>query len=105
MQYSPPFSDLFTITASGVDERQVLQCCGAVRDILKRELRGREDVNILGIAPLPVVKVSNRFRYRVTVAAHGDKQVRRLISDILIYCNTDKRFRGVSVFADPMPSE
>ena len=100
LQESPPFCDLYTITASGLDESQTLRCAAFVRDALLISLTGRPDVRILGPAPLPVLRVNNRYRYSVTLACRGDKAARAAVSDIVIRCCTDKAFRGVSIFAD-----
>ncbi len=105
VQYSPPFSDLITITASAMEESAVVRCCADIRDWLLREIRGREDIQILGPAPLPVVKVNNRYRYHVTVHCTFDKEIRSLIAGILYQCNTAKEYKGISVFADLNPME
>jgi primosomal protein N' (replication factor Y) len=100
LQESPPFCDLYTITASGLDESQVLRCAAFIRDELLCSLAGRTDVRILGPAPLPVLRVNNRYRYNVTLACRGDRAARAAVSAIVIRCSTDNAFRGVSVFAD-----
>jgi len=105
MQYCPPFADIVTVTASGTDESAVLRCCAYVRDRLSAELAGREDARVLGPAPLPVVRVNNRYRYRVTLHCLYNKEIRTLIAGVLIQCNTAREFRGVSVFADYNPME
>jgi len=105
MQNAPPFSDLFSITASGLAENDVLRCIHAVCDSLRSDLRGRQDVSLLGPAPLPVVRVNNRFRYRVNIACRADTGIRRLLAKILTDFSQDKRFKGVSVFADSDPLE
>ena len=105
LQYCPPFADIVTVTASGADESVVLGCCSYIRDRVFNELRSREDVNVLGPAPLPVVRVNNRYRYRVTLHCRYDRDIRTLISGMLIQCNTVKEFKGVSVFADYNPME
>ena len=64
-------------------------------------LSGR--LNILGPTPLPVVKVNNRYRYRINIICHQDSEVRHLISRVITDCSTDRRFRGVAVFADNNP--
>ena len=72
---------------------------------LKSELASREDVTVLGPAPLPIVRVNNRYRYRVSIHCTGDKEIRTLVSVLLIQCNTAKEYKGVSVFADYNPME
>jgi len=105
LQNCPPFSEIVTVTASAADESAVLRCCTDIRDRLVRELRSREDVVILGPAPLPVVRVNNRYRYRITIHCKFDKQIRTLLSGVLIQSNTAKEYKGVSVFADYNPME
>ncbi|MBQ0134389.1 MAG: primosomal protein N', partial [Clostridiales bacterium] len=105
LQYSPPFSDTLALTATGEEEITVLSCADYIRDVCRAELWGREDVQVLGPAPLSVVRVNRRYRYRVTVACHCDRAVRELVSSLLIHCNTAKEYKGVSVFADMDPME
>lgn len=105
LQYCPPFADVVTITVSAPDESAVLRCCTYIRNCLTRELRHRNDIRLLGPAPLPVVRVNNRYRYRVTVHGVFDKEIRTLTAGLLIHCNTAKEYKGVSVFADLNPME
>ena len=105
LQNAPPFCTLFAITASGLDESAVLRCIHTIRDWLGASLREVPGCGILGPAPLPVVRVNNRYRYRVSIACQADAGIRRLISQIVMDCNSDKRFKGVSVFADNDPMD
>ncbi|MCD7845910.1 MAG: primosomal protein N', partial [Oscillospiraceae bacterium] len=65
---TPPFSEMFVLTAAGEDEDAVLRCC---RDI-RRELLGLtetlSDVKVLCPAPMPVDRMNKSWRYRVTVS-------------------------------------
>ena len=105
LQQAPPFAETLVLTATGLVEGDVLRCCRDIRRLLEAELRGREDVRILGPAPLPVLRVNRRFRYRVTISGSCDKAVRQLVSGVLIHCNSAKEYKGVSVFADMDPME
>ena len=105
MQYCPPFSQMLTVSAIGTEESAVLSGCAAVRTILERQLSGEENLVILGPAPYPVVKVSRRFRYKITLLCQADRKIRELVGKLLIYCNTNKQFRGVSFYADINPVE
>jgi primosomal protein N' (replication factor Y) len=105
LQYCPPFADIVTVTASGAEESDVLRCCTRIRNYLKEKLVDREDVSILGPAPLGIVRVNNRYRYHVVLHCRYDRAVRALISQVLIIANTAKEYRGVSVFADYNPME
>ena len=103
LQHPPPFADIISITASGAEESAVLKCCSDIHSILAASVRSRPDVNILGPAPLPVVKVNNRYRYRVNLSCRADKEMRELVSAVLIKLNSSGKYRGVSIFADNNP--
>lgn len=83
----------------------MLRGCTHIRDRLRAELAGREDTDVLGPAPLPVVRVNNRYRYRVTIHCRYDKEIRLRVAALLTECNTAKEYKGVSVFADYNPME
>lgn len=103
MAGTPPFSEMYVLTATGADENAVVRCC---RDIRAEMLRLSHDVpgiRVLGPAPLPVAKVNNTWRYRVTVCGPESKAVRLAVSSVLIRCNTEKQYRGVTVYADFNP--
>ena len=105
LQGTPPFYDIISVTASGLSEDQVLRCCADIRNVLHASVKNRTDVSILGPAPLAVVKVNNRYRYRVNVCCHADSEMRKIISAILIKFNSDAKYKGVSIFADNNPSD
>ena len=105
LQNTPPFADIIAITASGTVESTVIKCCSDVCRVLKASTGARCDVRILGPAPLPVVRVNNRYRYRVNICCKADKQLRELVSSVLIRCARSGKYRGVSVFADNNPSD
>lgn len=98
---TPPFCEILTVTASGLNESSVLRCCAYIRDYLQRETHG--EIQILGPAPLPVVRVNNRYRYRVTLYCKEKRALRQTVANIVMYCNTNQKFRDVSVFADDNP--
>lgn len=102
LQGTPPFRDLLAVTASGLDEDRVIEACRFVKRRLGELLRGKE-AELLGPTPLAVVRVNNRYRYRVNISCVSDSAVRAAVAQSVIECCTDKRFRGVSAFADNDP--
>ena len=100
LQWCPPFSDLFSLTAVGTIEAQVLRCLTRAKQLLSGELRNRADVRILGPAPLAVTRVNNRFRYRLTLACADDRAVRELLARVILTLGADKAFKGVTVYGD-----
>ncbi len=105
IQWCPPFSDLFCITATGTDENLVLRALLQAKNILKQQLRNYAGARILGPAPLPVVRVNNRYRYRLILACKDDKEIRELVSSIIVHCSKSSEFKGVSVFGDINPTQ
>ncbi|MBR1496212.1 MAG: primosomal protein N' [Oscillospiraceae bacterium] len=105
VQKCPPFFDLAALTVTGGEEGQVLRCCAVLKDLLVRSLADQSGAEVLGPAPAPIVRVMNRYRYRLTLRCALDRVTRGLISKALIFCNTDRAFRGVSVYADINPLE
>ena len=102
LQNAPPFTDHLSVTISGMTESLVVEAGRFVRDRLEA-LIGRKKADFLGPTPLNVVKVNNRFRYRVHINCIAGASIRGFIAQAVIECNTDKRFRGVSVFAENDP--
>ncbi len=106
----PPFADLFTLTVSGADEDQVIRACIALRDALRIETARRDELRtteteVLGPAGASVVKVNNRFRYRVYIVAKNTPEIRRLISEFLFAFYKHKENHGLDIFADCNASE
>ena len=100
----PPFADLFIFTVSGIDEGSVLRAAAGVRETLKYLFAAPEmaagEPEILGPAPAPVLKVNNRFRYRVLLVGKNTKAVRDRISWVLKNFGKDRANRGLSIFVD-----
>ena len=107
VQKCPPYTQLIALTATGADEYQVLKCCGELKKLLLHGLRELDETgaDVLGPAPYPVVKVLGRFRYKLTLRCRPDRALRSLVSKLLVYSNTNKTYRGVSVYADLDPLE
>lgn len=103
LQHTPPFADLLAVTVSGVDEDQVVRGARYVRERLEF-LIGLHRASFLGPSPLSVVKINNRFRYRVHISCRADSALRAFVAQVVIECSTDKRFRGLSVFAENDPT-
>ena len=103
LQDSPPFSDLLCITVSGENERAVVEACRFVKSRAEALLRNSKNTEMLGPTPLTVVRVKYRFRYRVIIKCISDSAHRSAVSAIITECSTDKRFRGLSFYADYDP--
>ena len=105
LQNAPPIVERYTVTASGQNEEQVEFSTRYLFDLLSLAAKEIPGTAVLGPAPLSVVKVNDRFRYRVNVTGKDASAIRRAISAAIVQCSGDKRFRGVSIFADHDPSD
>lgn len=105
MQRCPPFSQLLTLTVIGADELQILRACEQIRELLRRSMQGEQGVDVLGPAPYPVVKAAGKYRYRLTIRSSQNAPVHGHVTKLLNYCNREREFRGISVYADRNPQE
>ena len=93
----PPFADLFTLTVSGAEEGAVLRAAMQIRDALRRSFGSEE---VLGPAPAPILKVNNRYRYRVLLIGRNDKRTREEIGGLLRSFAGNSANRGFNIFAE-----
>ena len=105
LQNTPPFSEMLSVTVSGMNEEHVYRACRYVRQRLDGLLSDSGNAGILGPAPLSVVKINNRYRYRVMVYSRPHAAVRGTVAGVVMECCQDKRFADVSVYADNDPSD
>jgi len=104
MQNVPPFGDILTVTFTGQEETAVLRGAAKFRDSLLACLKQPDFATtactVLGPAPCAVPKINYNFRYRLTLRAPLNKQLRGLVAHLLRQFSQDKLNRGVSAFAD-----
>ena len=105
LQRCPPFVQLVTLTVIGGDENLVLKSCGEIKRLLLHTLSGQSGTDVLGPAPYPVYKAAGKYRYKLTLRSSSDAVLRGLVTKILNYCNSERAFRGISVYADRNPLE
>ncbi len=98
----PPFSDLCGIVFSGLDEDAVVRTALSFRQSLDHVAATNPGLKIsaMGPAPAGVLKVNNRYRYRVLMKCVNDLQTREMVAGLLRRFSTDRRFTSVSIFAD-----
>ena len=101
----PPFADLTLLTLSGLDEAVVLRGAVWLRQAVLDRVRTIPEVEVLGPAPHPVLRVNNRFRYRLTVVGRAEKPLRAAISDAMRDFARQRQYRDVSCFAGCNPMD
>lgn len=100
----PPFADEVILTVTGTEEEAVRRACMQVRDSLRlaagKAPYDEMELEILGPAPAGVVKVNNRFRYRITVVGKCSAPVRRLLAAYMKEFAKRKENRTLHIFAE-----
>ena len=105
LQNAPPFSDRVAFSASGTDEAGVIRALQKAKTML-REMLSREDAaEILGPVPFAVVKISDRYRYRLFLSCHLNKRIRQILSAALTACSRDGENRKVSFYIENDPTD
>ena len=100
LQALPPFTELLSVTLSGLDEAQVLDCAVRIKSRLDAAAAHSPGSRVLGPAPLAILKINNNYRYRVTLCAPPAAGLRRFVADIVLRAGESRLFKGVNVYAD-----
>jgi primosomal protein N' (replication factor Y) len=104
----PPAAQIVTLTASAERERDVLEALVFVKQRIEGLMREQFSdfcYPVLGPAPAVILRVMNRYRYRLTIRCPDNKRRRELIGGILREFAAKKEFRSVVLFADVNPLE
>ena len=100
----PPFSDVFTLTISGQNEGAVLRAAVELRDGMRQALSypslSNLQTELLGPAPAPVLKVNNRYRYRLFWVGRNDHATREIIAYYVRAFHQKKENRGMNLYVD-----
>ena len=104
LRRDPPFADHFTLTVTGPEEEPVrracVQLCAALRQALSQESYRAMEPEVLGPAPAPVVKLNNRYRYRITVVGQNEKPLRQLLAAYMKAFARRPEHRNMAVHTD-----
>ena len=104
LRRDPPFADHFTLTVTGPEEEPVrracAQLCAALRQALSQEPYRAMEPEVLGPAPAPVVKLNNRYRYRITVVGQNEKPLRQLLAAYMKAFARRPEHRNMAVHTD-----
>ena len=100
----PPFSDLFTITVAGLEERGLIEASVRLRDALAANLQKepycRAPAQLLGPAPASVARVNYSYRYQLTLVCKNSAAIRRLLAFVLAEFSKDRRNKGITALID-----
>ena len=101
----PPFQTLYAITVTGSEEALALRCVTELKRALKNAVRTWPEANVLGPAPAGVLRVNDRFRYRVMLRCKPSGEARKLIAAALRQYSADKRYRNLVLYGEVDPLE
>jgi primosomal protein N' (replication factor Y) len=93
---SPPFVEMHCAYVTGMDEQLVVICAHEIRKSLV--LAVGASARVLGPSPSPVVRVSNRYRYRVfAVPEVADSRFRLMFAELIRTAASDVRFKKLTI--------
>jgi len=105
LQHSPPFCELLAVTVSGMNEEHVYLACRAIRLRLEGILGKDQSAEILGPAPLSVVKVNNRYRYRTMIYGRQNAGLRGTVAGVVMEFCRDRQYADLAIYADNDPND
>lgn len=99
----PPFADICLVGFVGEKQHLALKAANAFLqsfiELAKRDYP-QIPLRILGPSPATVVKVSNKFRYKLIIKCKNNREFRKLLSTLLIDFGENKEFSNVTAYAD-----
>ena len=99
----PPFADICLVGFAGEDRLLTVQ---AANEFLREfsELARRDyaklPIRVLGPSPATVIKVSNKYRYKLIIKCRNTWQFRRLLSSVLISFSGNREYAKITAYAD-----
>lgn len=102
----PPFADICVIGFVGVGDKPTYT---AASDFLNKfcetaKLTHPElPIRILGVSPAAILKINNKYRYKILIKFRNSKSFRFMLSGLLIWFGKEKQYKDVSVFVDINP--
>ena len=99
----PPFADICLVGFAGEDRLLTLQAANEfLREFaaLARREYSKLPIRVLGPSPASVVKVSNKYRYKLIIKCRNTRQFRALLSSVLISYAGNREYAKVAAYAD-----
>lgn len=99
MQKTPPFGDVFTVMFISQSEEAAMRGAYDFRSMLA-PYRDKYCLEILGPSTAAIAKVNNSYRYKLTICCKNNKDIRMLLCAALKEFGKNKKYKGVSAYAD-----
>ena len=88
-----------------MNEEHVYLACRAIRLRLEGILGKNQSAEILGPAPLSVVKVNNRYRYRTMIYGRQNAGLRGTVAGVVMEFCRDRQYADLAIYADNDPND
>ncbi len=99
----PPFADICLVGFVGEDQALTLRAASAFLDEfskLARQEYPKQPIRVLGPSPALVVKVSNKYRYKLIIKCRDNRDFRALLSESLRRFDSLREYSKVTAYAD-----
>ena len=99
----PPFADICLIGFVGENQALTLKAANVfLQDFVSEASQNypKLPLRLLGPSPAAVVKVSNKFRYKLIIKCKNNRSFRELLSKVLLSFGGRREFSKVTAYAD-----
>lgn len=102
----PPFANICVVGFTGVNEFKVKRSAKAFfeefKSLTKKEY-SKLALKVLGPSPASILKLNNKYRYKIIIKYKDEKSLRKLLSQIILSCGIEKILSGTKLFIDINP--
>ena len=100
VQGAPPFYDWVSLNGSGRDEEGVVNALRQYRAELEALLATEENIQLFGPIPHRIVRMSDRFRYRIQIMCRLNKRIRRALSAVIYASEKEYKSKNMSFYIE-----
>lgn len=102
----PPFANICVVGFTGPAEFKVERAANEFFEEFKN-LAIKEykhlALKVLGPSPASILKINNKYRYKIIIKFKDEKNLRMLLSQSILSCRIEKILSGVKIFIDINP--
>lgn len=102
----PPYCDIVLIGLSGVDEEAVRSATAKFFGLITKKLDSSyKELKLIILGPMParIIRVNNKYRYRILIKCRNTKNLRKMLSEVLCEYESMSSKNSVSAFIDINP--
>lgn len=102
----PPYCDIVLVGLSGVDEDAVRSSSAKFFGLITKKLDHKyKDLRLIMLGPMParILRVNNKYRYRIIIKCKNTKTLRKMLSEVLCEYETEYAKKSVSAHIDINP--